>query len=289
MELRVLRYYLAVAREENITHAAEILHITQPTLSRQMAELEQELNTKLFVRSNRNVSLTEDGMLLRRRAEEIIALVDKAEQEFNNKEENITGAISIGCGVSAAVKEILPHLLKAYSESYPKVRFELHTGTAANIRDQLDKGLLDIGILMEPIEVEKYAYIRVPVKDFWGILMPENDPLAQKDRITPEDLCSLPLIANWRIDEQKAKEWFGENVTKLNVLCTYDMIDNAAIMVTAGLGYAFVIKGAADHFPHLAFRPLDPEISNTSVLAWKKHQPLNRAVQAFIALIRDTF
>lgn len=289
MELRVLRYYLTVAREENITRAAEILHITQPTLSRQMAELEDELDTKLFERSNRKVSLTEAGMLLRRRAEEIVSLADKTEQEFKNSYEELIGLVSIGSGVTAAVSEALPELLGEYTKKYPQVRFELHTGTAAVIKDQLDKGLLDIGILMEPIEVEKYDFVRLPKKDVWGILMPEDDPLSQKTIITPADIHSLPLIVNWRIDEREAKAWFGGSTENLNVFCTYDLIDNAALLVERRLGYAFVIEGAFKNFPGLAFRPLSPEVSNTSVLVWKKYQPSNQAVQKFIELAKNAY
>ena len=215
MELRVLRYYLAVAREENITRAAEILHITQPTLSRQMSELEEELHTRLFERTNRKIILTESGLLLRRRAEELVALADKIEQDFLDSGDELTGLISIGTGVSAAVSETLPELLKEYSQNYPQVRFELHTGTAEGIKDKLDKGLLDVGILMEPVEVEKYEFVRLPQKEIWGILMPEDDPLAQKTEITPADLQFLPLIVSWRIDEREAKAWFGGDTERL--------------------------------------------------------------------------
>lgn len=289
MELRVLRYYLTVAREENITRAAEILHITQPTLSRQMAELEAELNTRLFERTNRKIALTEAGMLLRRRAEELVSLAEKTELEFKGFGEELTGLISIGSGVSAVVSEILPDLLQTYASRYPCVRFELHTGTAAVIKDQLDKGLLDIGILMEPVEVEKYDFIRLPKKDVWGILMPEDDPLAQRDKITPVDLQMLPLIVNWRIAEREAKAWFGGDTDHLNVFCTYDLIDNAALLVERRLGYAFVIEGALKHLPRLVFRPLSPEVSNTSVLVWKKYQPSSVAVQKFIELARNAY
>lgn len=289
MELRVLRYYLAVVREENITRAAEILHITQPTLSRQMAELEDELNTKLFERTNRKISLTEAGMLLRRRAEELVSLADKTEQEFKSGAEELMGLISIGSGVTAATSEALPELLQAYTEKYPQVRFELRTGMAATIKDQLDKGLLDIGILMEPVEVEKYDFIRLPQKDVWGLLMPEDDALAEKSFITPADVQSLRLIVNWRITEREAKAWFGGDTDHLNVFCSYDMIDNAALLVKRRLGYAFVIEGAVKQFSGLTFRPLSPEISNTSVLVWKKYQPANQAVQKFIELARNAY
>lgn len=289
MELRVLRYYLTVAREENITRAADMLHITQPTLSRQMAELEEELHTRLFERTNRKIVLTESGMLLRRRAEELISLADKVQQEFQSGGDELTGLISIGSGVTAAVSACLPKLLQDYAQKYPQVRFELHTGTAAGIKDLLDKGLLDIGILMEPIEVEKYDFVRLPVKEVWGILMPADDPLAQKTAITPGDLQDLPLIVSWRIREREAKAWFGGDTEHLNVFCTYDLIDNAATLVERRLGYAFVIQGALKPAPGLIFRPLAPEVSNTSVLVWKRYQPSHPAVQKFIELAQNAY
>ena len=289
MELRVLRYYLTVAREENITRAADMLHITQPTLSRQMAELEEELNTRLFERTNRKIVLTESGMLLRRRAEELISLADKVQQEFQSGGDELTGLISIGSGVTAAVSACLPRLLQDYAQKYPQVRFELHTGTAAGIKDLLDKGLLDIGILMEPIEVEKYDFVRLPVKEVWGILMPADDPLAQKPAIAPGDLQDLPLIVSWRIREREAKAWFGGDTAHLNVFCTYDLIDNAATLVERRLGYAFVIQGALKPAPGLTFRPLAPEVSNTSVLVWKRYQPSHPAVQKFIELAQNAY
>lgn len=289
MELRVLRYYLTVAREENITRAADMLHITQPTLSRQMAELEEELHTRLFERTNRKIVLTESGMLLRRRAEELISLADKVQQEFQSGGDELTGLISIGSGVTAAVSACLPKLLQDYAQKYPQVRFELHTGTAAGIKDLLDKGLLDIGILMEPIEVEKYDFVRLPVKEVWGILMPADDPLAQKPAIAPGDLQDLPLIVSWRIREREAKAWFGGDTEHLNVFCTYDLIDNAATLVEHRLGYAFVIQGALKPAPGLTFRPLAPEVSNTSVLVWKRYQPSHPAVQKFIELAQDAY
>ena len=289
MELRVLRYYLVVAREENITRAANILCITQPTLSRQMAELEEELNTKLFERTNRKISLTEAGILFRRRTEEIISLADKTEQEFKNSDNELMGLVSIGSGVSAVASEFLPDLIQRYNQRYPHVQFEFRTGSANIIKDQLDKGLLDIGILMEPIEIEKYNFVRLPKKDIWGILMPENSPLSDKSVITSKDLGSLPLIVSWRIKEREAKAWFGNTLDKLNIFCFYDLIDNVALLVKQGLGYAFVIEGAIKNLSGLVFRPLSPEVSNTSVLAWKKYQPANRAVKNFIEIAKHAY
>lgn len=289
MELRVLRYYLTVAREENITRAAEILHITQPTLSRQMAELEEELHTRLFDRTNRKIRLTEAGMLLRRRAEELVSLAEKTEQEFLLNEEELSGVISIGCGVSAAVAKSLPDLMQAYIQQYPHVRFELHTGNTAMVKEQLDKGLLDVGILMEPVEVEKYDYLRLPDKDVWGILMKEDAPLANKPFITPDDLQDVPLIMNWRIAEKEARAWFGGEIDQLHVICVYDLLDNALLLVERNVGYAFVIEGALPQQPGLIFRPLSPALINSSMLVWKKYQPASVAVQKFVKLARNAF
>lgn len=289
MELRVLRYYLTVAREENITRAAEILHITQPTLSRQMADLEAELDTRLFDRTNRRITLTEAGMLLRRRAGELVRLADKTEQEFKSGSEELVGLVSIGSGVTAAVAEALPELIERYAASCPQVRFELRTGTADVIKDQLDKGLLDLGILMEPVDVAKYSFLRLPQKDVWGILMPEDDPLAQRDAITPGDLRGLPLIVSWRIGEREARAWFGGEPEEWNIFCTYDMVGNAALLVQRQLGYAFTIERVSQNLPGLVFRPLSPPVVSTSLLVWKKYQPASRAVQKFIDLALDAY
>lgn len=289
MELRVLRYYLTVAREENITRAAEILHITQPTLSRQMADLEAELDTRLFDRTNRRIVLTEAGMLLRRRAGELVRLADKTEQEFKSGSEELVGLVSIGSGVTAAVAEALPELIERYAASCPQVRFELRTGTADVIKDQLDKGLWDLGILMEPADVAKYSFLRLPQKDVWGILMPEGDPLAQRDAITPGDLRGLPLIVSWRIGERETRAWFGGEPEDWNIFCTYDMVGNAALLVQRQLGYAFTIEQVSRNLPGLVFRPLSPPVVSTSLLVWKKYQPVSRAVQKFIDLALDAY
>lgn len=187
MDIRVLRYFLTVVREENISRAAEFLFITQPTLSRQLQELEKELNTKLFIRGKSKITLTESGILLRRRAQELIELADKTEREFLFKEENIRGMISVGCGETMAVKA-LSEFIVAFSKEYPEVRFELYTGAADHIKEEIDRGLLDIGLLMEPIEIEKYDYIRLKQTERWGVLLRYDNPLCEKEAITAEDI-----------------------------------------------------------------------------------------------------
>ncbi len=288
MELRVLRYYLTVVREENITRAAEVLHLTQPTLSRQLSELETELGAKLFVRGKRKITLTEQGMLLRRRAEELVALAEKTEREFHEQDETLTGTISIGSGESASAAE-LPKLLRRYSARYPQVTFELHTGVAAAIREKLDQGLLDIGLLIEPVEIEKYDFVRLPQQEVWGVLLPLGDPLAEKETVSPEDLRARPLIATQRMKEHAAKAWFGGDTDRQHIYCTCDLAANAALLVAQGLGVAFTIEGAVFNYNNVCFRPLSPAATNASVLAWKKYQPFSPAARKFIEQIQNAY
>lgn len=288
MELRVLRYYLTVVREGNITRAAEVLHITQPTLSRQLAELEDELNTRLFERGRRRLVLTEPGVLLCRRAEELVALADKTALEFDSRGEDLAGVVSIGSGESAAAAE-LPRLMRQYSARWPQVSFELSTGVAADIRDKLDRGLLDIGLLIEPVEIEKYDFVRLPQKELWGLMLPPGDPLAQKECFAPGDVRGLPLIVTPRMKERDALAWFGGSLDGLDIRCSCDLAANAALLVEHGFGYAFTIQGAVAHYSNVCFRPLTPALQNTSVLVWKKYQPFSPAVQKFIELIKNAY
>lgn len=288
MELRTLRYYLTVVREENITRAAERLHMTQPTLSRQLAELETELGTRLFERGKRKITLTESGMLLRRRAQELVDLADKTEREFGSHDEELTGTVSIGSGESASAAE-LPKLLRGYSARYPQVQFELHTGVAAAIKEKLDQGFLDIGLLIEPVEIEKYDFVRLPQQEVWGVLLPLGDPLAEKKAIAPADLRTRRLIVTQRMKEREAKAWFGGDTDRLNIYCTCDLAANAALLVEQGLGVAFTIQGAVAHYNNVCFRPLEPAATNTSVLVWKKYQPFSPAVLKFVEQIKNAY
>lgn len=288
MELRVLRYYLTVVREENITRAAEILHITQPTLSRQLTELEAELGTQLFVRGKRKISLTDSGMLLRRRAEELIELADKTASEFSGYGENLSGSVAIGAGETTATKA-LPELMRRFTAQYPLVHFELHTGNAKLLTERLDSGLLDIGLLMEPVEIEKYDFVRLPVKEVWGVIVPNDHPLGEKAVVTPADLRPLPLIATPRIKEHETRAWFGGDIEHLNICATCDMAGNAAALVEQGLGVAFTIEGAVANYNNVVFRPLQPAVTATSVLVWKKYQPFSPAVREFVQLIKQTY
>lgn len=244
MEIRVLRYFLTVVREESITKASEVLHITQPTLSRQLSQMEEEIGVKLFHRGTRKISLTNEGILLRRRAEEILQLVDKTEKELAEQEEQVEGKISIGCGEIASV-QLLSDLFRSFREKYPRVTFDLFTATADMVKEQMDKGLLDIGLLLEPVDIEKYDYIRLDIKENWVVLMRPDDPLAEKKSVTASDLASLPLILPRRISvKNELANWFGHYYDNLNVVFTSNLNTNGAIMVSNGLAYSIAIEGA---------------------------------------------
>lgn len=285
MEIRVLRYFLTVVREESITKAAEVLHITQPTLSRQLSQLEEEVGVTLFTRGARKITLTNEGILLRRRAEEILQLVDKTEKELAEQDEQVEGKISIGCGEIASV-QLLPKLFQSFREKYPQVSFDIFTATADLVKEQMEKGLLDMGLLLEPIDVEKYEYIRLKKKDQWVVLMRPEDPLAQKESITPQDLYSLPLILPRRTRVQsELANWFGNSFDQLHVAFTSNLSTNGAIMVSSGLANSLVIEGSIPFLDQskITSRPLSPPLTATSILAWRRGKPFSLATSKFIA------
>lgn len=291
MEIRVLRYFLTVAREENITKAAEVLHITQPALSRQLAQLEEELGVKLFDRGTRKITLTDEGMLLRRRGEEIVQLVAKTENELIEQERLLEGKITIGCGEMAAVT-LLPDLFRSFHQKYPHVTFDLLTETADIVKEQMDKGLVDIGLLLEPIEIEKYEFIRLTEKERWVALLPPHDPLGEKEAVTAQDLASLPLVLPRRTTIRgELANWFGEYYDHLQILFTSNLNTNGATMVNHGLAYSIVIEGAVAYWDpsKIMIRPLKPELTSTTVFAWKRGQPFSPAVRKFIEEIKAAF
>ena len=291
MDIRVLRYFLTVVREESITKAAEVLHITQPTLSRQMAQMEENLGIVLFHRGTRKITLTNEGMLLRRRAEEILELVDKTEKELAFQEEMIEGCISIGCGEVASVR-VLPELFRSFSQKYKRVTYDLFTATADQVKERMELGLVDIGLLLEPIDIDKYNYIRLGVREEWVVLMRPDDPLAEKEFITAKDLAGLPGIMASRSQVQnEIKNWFGDYFKSLNVLFKSNLPTNGAVMVQEGLGYSLMVRGIGDSLwskEKLCSRPLYPELSATTVLAWKRQQPFSRAAEKFIEHVKGS-
>lgn len=284
MELRVLRYFLTVAKEQNFTKAAEQLHITQPTLSRQLAALEEELGTMLFHRGSRNLTLTEDGLLLKRRALEILDLEDKIIDEIKGTEGELEGVITVGCGEFAAV-EILAQIIGKFRKNYPRVQIVIHTGTADTIREMLNKGLVDIGLFLEPVNTENLEYIRIADSDHWVVGMRPDDHLAQKEYITKEDLLELPLILPERPSIQsELANWFGNDFEKLNISFTSNLGTNAAVMVTNGLGYSVSIEGAGKYWREdlLVQKKLYPEIRTSTIIAWRRNIPYSRAVKLFV-------
>lgn len=290
MELRVLRYFLAVVREENILRAAEALHITQPSLSRQLAQLEEELGAKLFERGNRKITLTEAGILLRRRAEELVALADKTEMEFAelNGGDDISGIISIGGGELSAVS-LLAKTIRSFSGKHPNISFNFYSGNADNIKDQIDKGLLDFGLLLEPVEIDKYEYLRMPVKEHWVAVIHKDSPLTQKPHIAPHDLRGLPLILPSRSKvKSELANWLGSAFNEKNVFSTNNLINNAALMVEQGLGVALGVEGSVTMYGNdrVCVKRLYPDLISTSVIAWKKHQPMGTATAKFLNHVR---
>lgn len=284
MELRVLRYFLAVAREENITRAAELLHITQPTLSRQLAQLEEELGTELFKRGTRRLELTEAGFLLRRRAQELTELADLAARELMEQESLVEGCVSLGMGEVAAVS-LLPGIIKGFRERHPKVSFEIFTGTADIVKERLERGLLDVGLLLEPVEIEKFAFIRLRQKERWAVLLSPDDPLAARESVSAKELSKRTLILPSRGGVRgELASWFGPYAGRLDAPFVCNLPNNKAIMVQQGLGCALVIDCNRSLWDErrLCVRPLSPPLEAAVVLAWKKHQPMGAAAGRFV-------
>lgn len=295
MELRVLRYFLAVAREGSITGAADLLHMTQPTLSRQLKDLEQELGKKLFIRSSHSITLTDEGMLLRNRAEEIIEMVGKLEAEFSSMEDTVSGDVYIGCGETEIMKQIA-RVIKDLQISYPNIRYHLYSGNEDDVTERLDKGLLDFAILIQPANLSKYNYINMPDKDVWGVVMRKDSPLALKETIQAKDLVNVPLICSRQAIKQTLSrnefvDWFGEDFDKLNIVTTFNLAYNAAIMVEEGIGYALtldkIVNTSSDR--NLCFRPLEPRLESGLNIVWKKHQLFSAAADIFLKAIQSKF
>lgn len=288
MELRVLQYFLAAAREENITKAAALLHITQPTLSRQLMQMEEELGVKLFRRGKHNILLTEEGMLLWRRAQEIVDLAEKTAKELKHGEENISGEISIGCGETQNMKP-LSEMIASFREKYSDVSFNIYTTIADDVKERLENGLLDMGLLLEPVEISRYHYIRMPMKEKWQVLMRRDSPLADKKKITPDDLVDIPLIIAWRQSiRNEFENWFGYDKEKLRIASTCNLsYHNQSIMVEGGIGVAIVMDFSCNR-DTLCLRPLEPMMESGCVLVWKKNLTLSLVMQRFIEHIRES-
>lgn len=288
MEIRILRYFLAVVREESITKAAETLHITQPTLSRQLQQLEEELNTHLFIRGKHHITLTDEGMLLKKRAEDIIELADKTEKEFLAQDDLISGDICIGSGETFAMHEV-GKVMKEFQELYPSIQFHLFSGNADDVIEKLDKGLIDIGLLVEPVNIEKYDYVHLKTKDRWGVLTLKDSKLAQKSSVTAQELYDVPLMTSRRpIVQNFLSHWFQTDFDKLNIVATYNLINNASILVEEGIGHVLTIE-KVNHNSKLPFVPFDPPLVSGNVIVWRKHQVFSKATTRFLEMLKEKY
>ena len=290
MEIRVLRYFLAVAQEGSVTRAARALHLTQPTLSRQIRELEEELGQTLFSRGGRELSLTREVLLLRQRAEEIVGLAEITEKEFRSLgEKTVSGDLSLGCGESKALS-FVTDALKVLQDEHPLIIPHFFSGNGEIVMDRLDKGLLDFAVLMGAENTERYYSLPLPNHDTWGLLMDKDDPMAQKKAITAEDLLDIPLIlSSQSLSRDELSGWLGFPMSRLHIAATYTLLFNGSLMVRSGLGYALCFDHIAPSGKDspFAFRPLSPLLTSPLSLVWKKHQILSAPAEAFLAKIRE--
>ncbi|WP_325199991.1 LysR family transcriptional regulator [Oscillibacter sp.] len=285
MELRVLHYFLMAAREENITRAAELLHITQPTLSRQLQQLEGELGVKLFQRGKHSIYLTAEGLLFRRRAQELIALAEKAKEELSPSKEELSGRISIGCGELLSVEE-LSDMISAFQRRHPLVRFHLHSGYNDDTKEKIEQGILDLGLLVEPVDISRYEFVRMRQREEWGILIHRSSPLSRLEAIRPEDLSGRSMITT--MDSPIFRElasWMGGRMEHSQISGTYNLLYNAA-MIARKSGVPVMCLRLNCHYDDLVFVPMRPKLELSSVLAWKEHQPSSPSVGAFIEFVK---
>lgn len=281
MELRVLNYFLAIAREENFTKAANMLHVTQPTLSRQIADLEQELGVKLFVRSNHNIILTEDGMILKRRAQEILMLADKTKRDFMQKEEVLSGTISIGSGEFRST-EYLAKIIAEFRQKYPGVKYEIYSGNANNIRDYIERGFLDIGLMSEPVDMRKYTFVNMPVKEQWGVFVSSESELSEKEIIRPQDLAGMSVItATGDFNQSRIGKWLGDYKDQVEIVATANLPYNNAVLAKENIGVMLSLNLNCT-YENLRFIPLQPVLEISTVLGWKKEQIFSVTTSAFI-------
>lgn len=289
MDIRILQYFLAVAREQTISGAAEALHMTQPPLSKQLKELEEELGKQLFVRGKRQITLTREGMLLRKRAEEIVSLMEKTKAEVSASDAAIGGDIYIGGGETEGMRHLAKTIFKIQRQ-YPHIHFHFFSGDGYDVTERLDRGLIDFGTLIEPIDLSKYDSIRLPRPDIWGLLLRKDHPLAQKEVIRPGDLLNTPLIASRQLmDENGLSGWLGYNYEKLHVVATGNLVNNLRLLAEEGVGCVITLDGIINLSGEspLCFRPLSPKMESWMYLAWKKYQVFSPAAEVFLHALQN--
>ena len=294
MEIRVLKYFLAVAHEGSITAAANVLHLTQPTLTRQLQDLEYELKQKLFIRGKHNITLTNEGMLLKDRAEEIIEMVNKTKSDILSSGEDVKGNIYIGCGETEAMKYVAK-VIKEVQDSYPNITCHIHSGNAEEVMERLDKKLLDFGVLIQPVDITKYDNITLPTTDTWGVLMRKDSPLAKYKSVKLESFKGLPLITSRRVVKKSQNNdysnWFQGQFETFNIVATYNLIYNAALLVKSGIGYAIALDKLADTSSEseLCFRPFEPKLEAKLDVVWNKFQVRSTAANLFLQKLKEKF
>lgn len=289
MELRVLQYFLAVTREQSISGAAEYLHLSQPTLSRQLKDMEDELGKQLMIRGNRKITLTEEGMILRKRAEEILNLVQKTEQEITVSNDIFAGEIYIGAGETDAVR-LIAKAAKQLQEKYPDINYHISSGDSIDVFEDLDKGLIDFGLVFGSVDSAKYEYINFPIKDEYGLLVRKDDPLAKKKAISPSDIWDKPLMFNRNTrDGDLLTNWLGKSISEIHIAATYNLLYNASLMVDEGLGYAFALdKIIHTGSTNLTFIPFSPKLEAKMSLIWKKYQIFPKHTQKLLEKFQET-
>ncbi len=294
MEIRVLQYFLAIAREQSIIRAAESLNLSQPTLSTQIKNLEEELGKQLLIRGtkgSRKVTLTEEGMILRKRAEEILELVKKTENEITLSDSIIMGDVYIGTGETDGIR-LLAKVAKNLQKTYPQIHYHITSGNAIFVMEQLDKGLIDFGIVFGKPDLKKYDALKLPSKDIWGVLMLKDSPLADKDTISPEDLWDKPLIlSHQEANGGEVMQWMKKKPSHLNIVSTYNLLFNASLLVEEGLGYAICFDNIINTSENskLCFRPLAPELTTEMSIIWKKYQIFPKPAEKFLSSLRESF
>ena len=288
LEIRVLRYFLEIAREENMTKAAERLHVSQPSLSRQMKELEAELGQKLFHRSNYSIHLTNEGMLLRKRAEDLLEMTDKIEAEFHSLDQMTGGEVFIGCAESYLIK-YLANAVQSLYISHPHIRYHITSGNTAQVAEKLDKGLFDFAIIVEPPDLSRYNYLEIPGSDTWGAVLRYDHPLALKSNITVDDLIPYPIFSSEQSFDNDFPRWCGEKVDKLNFLASFNLANNAAVFAREGFGITLTFKNLVDtsNESDLVFRPLYPKLETKMYVIWKKYQVFTPAAELLLNELRN--
>lgn len=283
MDIRVLKYFLAVAREQSYSVAAERLFLSQPTLSRQIKDLEEELGKTLFIRSNKGVALTEEGMILRKRAEEIVELLDKTEQEVRHSNDVVSGKVYIGAGETYAIK-LIADTAQKLQESYPDISYSLYSGDGTDVLERLDKGLIDFGIVFQEVDTSRYEHIDIPLKDRFGVLMRRDSPLADREKISLSDLKDLPLIVPRQPNHNMMfAEILGLEENDVNVAAEYNLVYNGSVMASEGMGYCLCFDRLINtDGSNMCFMPLKPELEVGCSFVWKRYSVFTKAAEMFL-------